>query len=472
METRNLHSAASVQRVAFDNTPQRFGHDGCPTEWRVPTNSGRLHLHSENQHQSLRRLPGRAAVSQDMRDDVLLPPAIRSATVLRGLAEVTNCLEYENRFGRWRHARKGSAYAPKHLPASAYTERFRSLSNAQGSEPSCPSSVIAYRGSSYWRDREAFVQLQASTNQSMMHNSYETSSKPCHLPLHPPVPFRPLRSLPANTGFNSSRPFASFTYALCSESSTVTNNSRPSDDLGAHVAASPVRKREYATEKSDFKCRSHAPDEKRLKVGMLDILCSATLELGPIQANPVTGCSCPRSNCIKLYCDCFKSGRPCSGICSCLNCKNTEEETKIDGERIRAIKNTLARNPRAFTGGKKEAVPQNPGDIVCNCLKSRCLKLYCHCFHKGRTCNEACLCISCLNTPVENVVGGKRNLAIQNCLEKRPDAFTKKPKAVGAGCACKNNKCLKKYCDCFRFNLACLDKCICKDCGNGKVVEI
>jgi hypothetical protein len=184
---------------------------------------------------------------------------------------------------------------------------------------------------------------------------------------------------------------------------------------------------------------------KKSKSCMLDLLCSATLELGPIQDYPSTGCSCPRSNCIKLYCDCFKAGSPCSGSCSCINCKNTEEETRVDGERIRAIKNTLARNPRAFTGGKKEAVPQNPGDVVCNCLKSRCLKLYCHCFHKGRTCNEACLCISCLNTSAESNVGGRRNQAIQNCLEKRPDAFTKKPKEVGSGCACKNNKCLKKY---------------------------
>jgi hypothetical protein len=34
----------------------------------------------------------------------------------------------------------------------------------------------------------------------------------------------------------------------------------------------------------------------------LDLLCSATLDLGPLQENP-TGCSCPRSKCIALYCD-------------------------------------------------------------------------------------------------------------------------------------------------------------------------
>lgn len=202
------------------------------------------------------------------------------------------------------------------------------------------------------------------------------------------------------------------------------------------------------------------PSNKRLKTGetkerrryqaqqesdKLEMLCSATLELGPLQEKPATGCSCPRSHCIKLYCDCFKAGLRCNESCSCKDCKNTFAETRVDGERIQAIKNTLLRNPRAFTGGKKEAVPANPGDVVCNCIKSRCLKLYCVCFHNGRICNDACLCVDCLNTTKEGEVGGKRHLAIQACRNKRSDAFEKKEKKIGAGCACKNNRCLKKY---------------------------
>jgi len=42
----------------------------------------------------------------------------------------------------------------------------------------------------------------------------------------------------------------------------------------------------------------------------LDILVSATLEMGPLQEN-AAGCSCPKSKCIALYCDCFKAGRRC-----------------------------------------------------------------------------------------------------------------------------------------------------------------
>ena len=67
----------------------------------------------------------------------------------------------------------------------------------------------------------------------------------------------------------------------------------------------------------------------------LDLLCSATLELGPLQENP-SGCSCPKSRCIALYCDCFKAGRHCNTKrCSCLNCKNTITESGPSGARSR-----------------------------------------------------------------------------------------------------------------------------------------
>jgi hypothetical protein len=65
----------------------------------------------------------------------------------------------------------------------------------------------------------------------------------------------------------------------------------------------------------------------------LDLLCSATLGLGRMMENP-TGCSCPKSKCVALYCDCFKAGRRCNPTtCTCLNCKNTVEESGINGAR-------------------------------------------------------------------------------------------------------------------------------------------
>ncbi|OEU10052.1 hypothetical protein FRACYDRAFT_194300, partial [Fragilariopsis cylindrus CCMP1102] len=104
----------------------------------------------------------------------------------------------------------------------------------------------------------------------------------------------------------------------------------------------------------------------------------------------------------------------------------------------------------------------------CNCHRSRCLKLYCTCFQQSKVCDPTiCTCVGCLN--IKEDVSGMRQLAIEVTLEKRPDAFKKKSKTkiLGAGCACKNNQCVRKYCECFRTELKCTRKCSCKDCKNG-----
>ena len=470
METRNhQHPDVRDNGVLFDDTSLCLGQGGRSAQSRVSSSSRSVYFPS-----SISQATGDLSTtpeSQDVRDDVALPPAVRSTHMVRGLSEMTNRLE--QRFAgdtrRLWGARRYNDYTPKHLPASAYTERFRSLTNASSryEHPYTSARPDSY-GPTYWRDREELARQQELTRRNIVSKHHFLSKKHAHSSHLSASKFRAQGSPPSNANPSTSKPLENPAYA----SQLMNSKNLPASaalqdrgygrlDVEIKESSSGMRsaviekrletlnhdslhKRGYGMVQADPEIRKDSV-AKKSKSGMLDILCSATLELGPIQANPTTGCSCPRSNCIKLYCDCFKAGRPCSGICSCLNCKNTEEETSVNGERIQAIKNTLARNPRAFTGGKKEAVPQNPGDIVCNCLKSRCLKLYCHCFHKGRTCNDACLCIACLNTSAENNVGGKRNLAIQNCLEKRPDAFTKKPKEVGAGCACKNNKCLKKY---------------------------
>lgn len=70
----------------------------------------------------------------------------------------------------------------------------------------------------------------------------------------------------------------------------------------------------------------------------LDLLCSATLEIGEMYDNP-TGCSCPKSRCVALYCDCFKAGRRCNpDKCKCVDCKNTVIESGADGARTKAIR--------------------------------------------------------------------------------------------------------------------------------------
>ena len=199
----------------------------------------------------------------------------------------------------------------------------------------------------------------------------------------------------------------------------------------------------------------------------LDLLCTATLDVGPLHDNPL-GCSCPKSKCVALYCDCFKAGRRCDPkTCSCLSCKNTVAESGPEGARTKAIRCILARNPRAFTtaglGNPLHKLP--PGEVACNCIRSRCLKLYCSCFQAGKACNVGvCTCVGCLNT--EEDPDGRRKQAIQQCLEKRPDAFKTRVREKGLGCACKNNRCIRKYCECFRTNRQCSEKCSCRLCAN------
>jgi len=198
----------------------------------------------------------------------------------------------------------------------------------------------------------------------------------------------------------------------------------------------------------------------------LELLCTATLEIGPLQSNPA-GCSCPKSKCIALYCDCFKVGRRCGTMCSCLGCENTIDQSGKNGARTKAIRSILALNPRAFvTAGISNIVQKlPPGEVACNCVRSRCLKLYCSCYQSGKVCNEmVCSCVSCLNT--EKDTDGQRRVAILATLEKRPDAFRARIKVAGLGCACKNNRCIRKYCECYRNKLGCTEKCNCRDCEN------
>lgn len=34
------------------------------------------------------------------------------------------------------------------------------------------------------------------------------------------------------------------------------------------------------------------------------------------------GCTCKKTNCLKMYCDCFSNGRACTPACHCCHCLN------------------------------------------------------------------------------------------------------------------------------------------------------
>ncbi|CAN0347195.1 unnamed protein product [Ascophyllum nodosum] len=116
------------------------------------------------------------------------------------------------------------------------------------------------------------------------------------------------------------------------------------------------------------------------------------------------GCTCKKSQCLKLYCQCFARQSMCTQACRCESCHNSAQH---DVARQVAVKELLCRRPNAF-GAKfatevhatawgttaSSAVVHSTG---CGCSKSACLKRYCECFSLGIACSDKCRCRNCKN---------------------------------------------------------------------------
>jgi len=125
----------------------------------------------------------------------------------------------------------------------------------------------------------------------------------------------------------------------------------------------------------------------------------------PPGLRPRKPCNCTKSQCLKLYCDCFANGEFCYN-CNCNNCHNNLENEE---ERQRSIRQCLDRNPNAFRPkiGKNPAESDRRHNKGCNCKRSGCLKNYCECYEAKIICTDICKCLGCKN--VDERTGSKMN---------------------------------------------------------------
>ncbi|XP_066260452.1 protein lin-54 homolog [Euwallacea similis] len=128
---------------------------------------------------------------------------------------------------------------------------------------------------------------------------------------------------------------------------------------------------------------------------------------------PRKPCNCTKSQCLKLYCDCFANGEFCY-LCNCVNCFNNLEN---EDTRNLAIKACLERNPNAFRP-KIGKAKDTTGDVLrkhtkgCNCKRSGCLKNYCECYEAKIACSSNCKCRGCRN--VEDAAENRHLESISN----------------------------------------------------------
>ncbi|KAJ0982517.1 hypothetical protein J5N97_010772 [Dioscorea zingiberensis] len=119
-------------------------------------------------------------------------------------------------------------------------------------------------------------------------------------------------------------------------------------------------------------------------------------------------CNCKKSQCLKLYCECFAAGVFCVEPCSCQGCFNKpiHQEKVLTTRKQIESRNPIAFAPKVIRASEsscdtREDANKTPASARhkkgCNCKKSSCLKKYCECYQGGVGCSVSCRCEGCKN---------------------------------------------------------------------------
>jgi len=81
-----------------------------------------------------------------------------------------------------------------------------------------------------------------------------------------------------------------------------------------------------------------------------------------------SSCSCKKSRCLKLYCECFRGGFTCGASCKCQNCANTPE---FEVERAEAREKIEEKKRRKSGGGRQSLGTGEDGMVSFSMAASR-----------------------------------------------------------------------------------------------------